>query len=69
MGNNTTKDLVRVCVNGPSRARILLWFLRVVFVLVAVRENRKLQQVMVAFARAVAAVARGLVTLPIAKLD
>lgn len=39
------------------------------YLFVAVRENRKLQQVMVAFARAVAAVARGLVTLPIAELD
>lgn len=69
MGNNATKYLVRVGVNGPSRARILLWFLGVVFVLMAVREDRKLQQVMVVFSRAVAAVARGLVTLPVAELD
>lgn len=69
MSHNPTKHLVRVGVNGASRAGVFLGLFRVILVLMSIRKDRKLQQIVVTAARSVTAVARGLVTVTFTEGD
>lgn len=69
MGHNAAKHLVGICIDDPRRTRVFLGFLRVKLIVVAIRESRELQEVVVILAHAVLAVLRGTVTVGFTELN
>jgi hypothetical protein len=69
MSHDAAKHLVGISIDDPRRTRVFLRFLRVKLIVVAIRESRELQEVVVFLAHAVLAVLRGTVTVGFPELN